>query len=137
VADSKTDSADVSNAANPTPSGDWNYSAQLNRIEHTLQTVLAGLQGTLSLQAAILNDINKVLGQELSLNKKEKQIMADVKIAQETLDADGDKLTQLAADLKSLIDGGTLSDADQTKLQAGLDALTSLDTVPVTPPPTT
>jgi hypothetical protein len=78
--------------------------------------------------------LNRVLGEELSIHNKENKIMADVSIAQETLDADGDKLTQLAADLASLIAGGTLSPADQTKLQAGIDALTSLDTVPVTPP---
>lgn len=61
--------------------------------------------------------------------------MTDVKIAQETLDADGDKLTQLAADLQQIIASGNLSAADQTKLQSGLDALTGLDTLQVTPPP--
>ena len=68
------------------------------------------------------------------LLKGEHKIMADVKIAQETLDADGDALTQLAADLQQIIASGNLSEADQTKLQNGIQALTALDTLNVTPP---
>jgi hypothetical protein len=87
---------------------------QLNRIEHKL---------------------NVVLGVQLSHSRKLRQIMAEVKIDQAVLDADGQKLSALAVDLKSLIDSGNLSEADQTTLQAGLDSLTALDTVPVTPVP--
>jgi hypothetical protein len=68
------------------------------------------------------------------INRKLDKLMADVTIAQETLDADGDALTQLAADLQQIIASGTLSPADQTKLQAGITALTALDTLTVTPP---
>jgi chromosome segregation ATPase len=109
------------------PRGDWNWSNQLDRIEQKvdgLNSVVGGLNAKL----------NKVLGQELSIQHKESQIMADVKIAQETLDADGDALTKLAADLQSLLESGNLSEADQTKLQNGIDALTALDTLNVTPP---
>jgi hypothetical protein len=73
---------------------------------------------------AVLFEIKRELG----------RIMSDVKIAQETLDADGDALTTLAADLQQIIDSGNLSAADQTKLQNGISALTALDTLNVTPP---
>lgn len=75
-----------------------------------------------------------VQSQLATLGRKENVIMADVRIAQETLDADGDKLSQVASDLKSVIDAGNLPEADQSKLQAGLDALSGLDTLNVTPP---
>ena len=68
------------------------------------------------------------------IERKLDEIMAEVKIDQAVLDADGQKLTQVATDLQSLLASGNLSEADQTTLQAGIDALTSLDTVPVTPP---
>lgn len=77
----------------------------------------------------------KVLLQQMQqLQKGINAIMTAVQIEQETLDADGDKLSALAVDLKSLIDGGTLPAASVAKLQAGLDALTSLDTIAVPPP---
>lgn len=78
--------------------------------------------------------LDAVLRQQNSLSRKESKIMTAVKIEQETLDADGAKLSALASDLAQLIAGGTLSDADQSTLQAGIDALSSLDTVQVTPP---
>lgn len=84
---------------------------------------------------ALNQKLNKVLGMELSVEKKESQIMAAVKIEQETLDADGDTLTQLAQTLSDLVASGNLSDADQTKLNAGIAALQALGTpVVVTPP---
>ena len=68
------------------------------------------------------------------IKRKLDKIMAMVEIDQTVLDADGDKLTALAADLQSIIAAGNLPAADQTKLENGLAALTSLDTVAVTPP---
>src|ERR1700759_3846007 len=114
---------------------DWNIYNQLDRIEATVDqlasaALLSRVEGKID---NLTTKLNRLLGQDLSQSKKEKQIMADVKIAQETLDADGDKLSQLATDLKSILDAGNLPEADQSKLQAGLDALTSLDTVQVTP----
>jgi hypothetical protein len=70
------------------------------------------------------------------IERKLDRIMAEVKIDQAVLDADGDKLSSLADDLATLIASGNLSDADQSTLQAGIDKLTGLDTVTVTPPTT-
>lgn len=111
----------------PPPYGDWNWSQQLDRIERKQDSLITAF-GSMQVQ------LNRILGQELAIGKKENKIMADVKIAQETLDADGDALTQLAADLQSIIAGGNLSDADQTKLTNGINALTALDSLQVTPP---
>lgn len=61
--------------------------------------------------------------------------MAQVSIDQAVLDADGQALATVAADLAQLIAAGNLSAADQTTLQNGIDAITALDTLNVQPPP--
>lgn len=71
------------------------------------------------------------------IKRKLDEIMAEVKIDQAVLDADGQKLSSVADDLQTLITNGNLSEADQSTLQAGIDKLTSLDTVVVTPTPPT
>lgn len=80
--------------------------------------------------------VNALLEGDDEIIKREKAIMADVKIAQETLDADGDTLTALAGTLQELIDSGELSDANQDKLNAGIAALSALGTPVVVTPPT-
>lgn len=68
------------------------------------------------------------------IKRKLEDIMAEVKIDQAVLDADGQALTTVAADLQTLIANGNLTEADQTTLQNGIDAITALDTLNVTPP---
>jgi ABC-type transporter Mla subunit MlaD len=108
--------------------------AWFGEVTDALNQILADL-GTMAQQLTKASrQLNQVVGQELSIQRKENAIMADVKIAQETLDADGDALTQLATDLQTVINNGNLSEADQTKLQNGIEALQALDTLNVTPP---
>lgn len=68
------------------------------------------------------------------IKRKLENIMAQVTIDQAVLDADGQALTTVAADLQTLLASGSLSPADQTTLQNGIDAITALDTLNVTPP---
>lgn len=68
------------------------------------------------------------------IKRKLEKIMALVQIDQSVLDADGQALTTVAADLAQIIANGNLPVADQTTLQNGIDAITALDTLNVTPP---
>lgn len=68
------------------------------------------------------------------IKRKLENIMALVQIDQDVLDADGQALTTVAADLAQIIANGNLPAADQTTLQNGIDAITALDTLNVTPP---
>ena len=83
---------------------------------------------------SIDHKLNVLLGHQLSEAKRSRAIMAQVKIDQAVLDADGQTLSAVAADLATLIASGNLSDADQTTLQNGLDSIKALDTLQVTPP---
>jgi hypothetical protein len=76
----------------------------------------------------------QLAGQLEKIQKGINQIMAQVTIDQSVLDADGEALTQVAADLHTLLASGNLSPADQTTLQNGINAITALDTLNVTPP---
>jgi hypothetical protein len=80
-----------------------------------------------SWRRGVTQQLNKIL-------RLLEKIMANVEIDQAVLDADGAKLTALAADIAQVIANGNLSPADQTTLQGGIDALTALDTLNVTPP---
>lgn len=68
------------------------------------------------------------------IKRKLENIMAQVSIDQAVLDADGQALTTVAADLQTLLAAGSLSPADQKTLQDGINAITALDTLVVTPP---
>jgi hypothetical protein len=68
------------------------------------------------------------------IKRKLEKIMALVQIDQSVLDADGQTLTTVAADLQTLLASGNLPAADQTTLQNGINAIVALDTLNVTPP---
>lgn len=103
--------------AGSSPRGDWGYSDQLNRIERVQNAILNNQLETINVLANLTTQVNRVLGQELSISKKEKAIMAAVQVEQDDIDAVATSLNDLVAEVDSL---------DTSQLPAGtLDGLKS------------
>lgn len=110
----------------------FNYWSQLDRVEAQNDYIIQ--QNDL-----ILNNIKKVLGNELTEQRKLSELMAAVQIEQDDLDAVGSALETLVETVKQ-IDTSQLPAADKTKLSQGLTDLTTAindklsPTTPVDPP---
>jgi methyl-accepting chemotaxis protein len=114
------------------PSGDWNVSQQLNRIEGKIDWLAQAL-------VTVAHSTNKVLGQELSISKKENQIMAAVQVEQEDIDAVASGLESLVTEVDNIdtsqVPAGTLDGLKQAAADLASAVNSKLPvTDPVTPP---
>lgn len=119
--------------------GFWPYGDQLDRIE-AVQKQIRNLDVSIIQQnERIEAKLNRVLGLELTEQRKLKDIMGAVQLEQDDLDAVGDSLENLVSIVQQ-IDTSQLPDADKTKLSQGLTDLTTAindklsPSTPVTPP---